>query len=584
MFFRYSILILFLLVVSCEKSTSTKPEHVRSEEQKALIDKAKAFDKVDLIDSAYVYFYKVLEDDIANHDSIGIIKSNVNLMALEYKMNDFPACEKRCEFIIDYSKKHQRYSSLCDAYNFLGLSALAQKKYDEALNNFNLLKETYSANGNEVDTILYFLNFHNNTANVYAAMKDYKKSNELYQVILDVDGVKNEPEDYARALDNKAKNTMDNGNLDMAYPLFLEALQYRQKEAVPSSLITSYMHLAEYNLLKNNFSEAAAWANKSWQNCIQIHSVQDEMNTLQILSKANPENARMYFDRYAILKDSMLLVERNFKDNTARIRMETKKKEEQILYEKSENTKKDKYLFLGSLALFTAIVGVSILMRQKRKINEQKQVLNRQNSQLENKNTQILSLQSEVHHRVKNDLENVMRSIHKMQQQNEETKSLHKKIFSIKLVHDMLVDHPDQIEVDLNEFIQKLMSYQYETYQNEQQEVELQFDVVGKLNYKRARSLGLLLNELTTNSYKHAFNNLSKGIISIKTQIDDNQIILTYSDNGKGVNPLIDFSTTTKRGMRLIARFSEKLDGKIKHISSEQGVCFVIKFPIEIME
>ena len=74
--------------------------------------------------------------------------------------------------------------------------------------------------------------------------------------------------------------------------------------------------------------------------------------------------------------------------------------------------------------------------------------------------------------------------------------------------------------------------------------------------------LGLILNELMTNSFKYAFANDSNGLIKIKLEDSGNgDYILRYTDSGIGIPEGMDFKTTTSLGLRLISRLSRQLGG-----------------------
>ena len=103
-----------------------------------------------------------------------------------------------------------------------------------------------------------------------------------------------------------------------------------------------------------------------------------------------------------------------------------------------------------------------------------------------------------------------------------------------------------------------------------------------------------ILTNFLTNSHYHGFENTQDGEISIKFELNDESLVLTYQDNGKGLDDKVkdkvfDPFVTTKRGlggsglgMNIVYNLvNTKLRGSIKHVSVEQGCCFVVEVPLE---
>jgi len=542
---------LLVFVGSCQSKHEPQKERVYYENQKELIAKAKAFDQADQIDSAYYYYQEVLQLDIQYQDSLNIAKSYVNLMALEEKMNDFPSSEARCAFLVDFGKRHQLPLIVCDAYNFLGLNAMGQHKYEVALANMEDLKQYYRSHAEAMDTTLYFLNYHTNTGNIYAALKDYTTSNSYYDVLIAHDSVqKYALLDYARAIDNKAKNYLDNGSLDVAFPLMMQALQLRQIDSIPSSLIMSYMHLAQYYLVKKDNQTATAWAQKSLQTCQAIHNVHDALTTLQLLSKSDPQRAPIYFDRYVTLKDSILHVERTYKDQAARIRLESREMEQHIAVQDLTISRRNVALMGGSLLVLLLLTGAYWIWKQKQRIATQ-------NVQLEDQLIQIRSLQMEMHHRIKNSLEKVTMYISVQKNAlGDYAIDLTNKVKSMLFIHQQLLEHPTQTDIDLQGYLEKIVANTLLAYDA----VQLQTNVVAdfSLSDQHAVKIGGIVTELVTNSVKYAFAAGAAGTIQLKLTREGQTLTLVYEDNGKGLDTERMTGKEASVGMRTIRGIVEQ--------------------------
>ena len=90
--------------------------------------------------------------------------------------------------------------------------------------------------------------------------------------------------------------------------------------------------------------------------------------------------------------------------------------------------------------------------------------------------------------------------------------------------------------------------------------------------------LGLIVNELLTNSYKYAMSDKQQNRIQIHLKkINDVAYQLTYRDNGPGLTDDINFETTSTLGLRLVNGLSKQIRGSAKYCF-DKGSMFVINF------
>ena len=88
---------------------------------------------------------------------------------------------------------------------------------------------------------------------------------------------------------------------------------------------------------------------------------------------------------------------------------------------------------------------------------------------------------------------------------------------------------------------------------------------------------GLIINELVTNSIKHAFKGIKSGKISVKFHSNDGCYTLIVSDNGIGLPKDFDVKNPEKLGLKLVNSLTEQLDG-ILEVQSNDGAEFKIRF------
>lgn len=202
---------------------------------------------------------------------------------------------------------------------------------------------------------------------------------------------------------------------------------------------------------------------------------------------------------------------------------------------------------------------------------------------LENSVRETEVLLSEVHHRVKNNLA-IIAGLIDLQKQGLNDKTLEalleetqNRIFSIAGVHELLYNTDSFTEVTFDKYILTLIERIKQTYKSSKQEIRIEYDFDTKpIGINQAIPLGLLLNELITNSFKHAFPGRTKGRIEIALHEKNNQIKVVYSDNGKGMKNS-DFDSSQTLGVTLIKTLILQLDAEYE-IDTTNGFTFSFTF------
>ena len=104
------------------------------------------------------------------------------------------------------------------------------------------------------------------------------------------------------------------------------------------------------------------------------------------------------------------------------------------------------------------------------------------------------------------------------------------------------------------------------------------------LNMIQAVPLSLVMNELISNAFKHAFKDSEKGEVKISLSKSGKNVSLLIRDNGSGIPEKIDFYKTNSLGLKMVRRIiKEQLNGKIQ-FKNNQGAEFRIKFDVNKQE
>ncbi|KGL63372.1 sensor histidine kinase [Polaribacter sp. Hel1_85] len=187
-------------------------------------------------------------------------------------------------------------------------------------------------------------------------------------------------------------------------------------------------------------------------------------------------------------------------------------------------------------------------------------------------------LLKEIHHRVKNNLQLTSSLLYLQANKHNDPKTSamvkesQKQISSIALVHEMLYQDDTVSLISIDQYLKELGSrlLQFSPSKNIVYNLDTK-NVSLPIDY--ATTLGLILNELITNSLKHAFKD-DKGVIVVSLEkIKGKQYKFTYSDNGVGLPKKLKESTHKTLGLKLIKMFAEEIDAQLEVIN-EGGLTY----------
>ncbi len=181
-------------------------------------------------------------------------------------------------------------------------------------------------------------------------------------------------------------------------------------------------------------------------------------------------------------------------------------------------------------------------------------------------------LLKEIHHRVKNNLQ-VISSLIDLQadrQPEEPVKSLFRdtrdRVRSMALVHERLYRSADLARIELGEYTRNLMRELFLAHGEQSRHIRLALEMEPVwLPVDMAIPCGLILNELATNSLKHAFAGRESGLIRIDLAwTGAGRARLVFHDDGAGLPPGMDWHATPSLGLRLIRMLSEQLGAELQ--------------------
>lgn len=147
------------------------------------------------------------------------------------------------------------------------------------------------------------------------------------------------------------------------------------------------------------------------------------------------------------------------------------------------------------------------------------------------------------------------------------------------LVHEQLYQSEDLARIDFAEYIENLAANLLSSYDVNSDAIALKINVEPiHLSVDVAIPCGLIINEIVTNSLKYAFPLGKSGEICIDFHSDNNnQLLLSVSDNGIGLPPDFDIQDTETLGLQLVTALTGQLSGTIE-LNRNFGTEFKITF------
>ena len=195
-------------------------------------------------------------------------------------------------------------------------------------------------------------------------------------------------------------------------------------------------------------------------------------------------------------------------------------------------------------------------------------------------------LLSEIHHRVKNNMQ-VISSLLKLQSAKIEDKKYvemfkesENRIRSMSLIHEKLYQSGDFANVDFNGYVKSIANDLIRSYAVTPDKIKLNTKIEDvSLGLDNAIPCGLIVNEIISNSLKYAFPKDREGEINIVLrEINSHEIEFTVSDDGIGIPAEMDIRETESLGLQLVQLLAEnQLDGKIE-VDRDGGTAFRIRF------
>ncbi|WP_396638534.1 histidine kinase dimerization/phosphoacceptor domain -containing protein [Maribacter sp. R77961] len=328
-------------------------------------------------------------------------------------------------------------------------------------------------------------------------------------------------------------------------------VQLQNEQPLNDEIGKAYLLVAEIYELNKNYKESAVYYNLY-----------------------NKFRDQVYKHQAVLIPEQLNYLEEEIVKTKAIEILESETKIREIEAEKEKNFKLGLGLFLALTTLLAFIMFNRYRLKQKAlklisQKNEEKKLLIR-----------------EIHHRVKNNLQIIssLLGVKINSTANDKLKLIlqesQNKIKSMALIHQNLYNKDEFSKVSVSSYIRELVDNIQKSFDQSKNAIQFQFDLQEKkIQIGLAVPLGLIINELITNSYKYAFANKTSNASTIAItfhQVKNSpKFLLAITDNGIGMPSSFDIENATSFGLQLVHDLVEQLNGTI-HTNSKQGTSLEI--------
>ncbi|SED98266.1 Histidine kinase-, DNA gyrase B-, and HSP90-like ATPase [Tenacibaculum sp. MAR_2010_89] len=513
-------------------------------------------------DSAFYYYHQSKNVSKLLKDSIAVGGRLLSIANLQREAKDFLGSEISSVEALEYLEPTKAYEFLEYVYNNLGIVSDELNQKNEAIKYYNRALEINKINKNEKG----YLFIVNNLGFLYQKRTQHKKAIKYFKKGLTFDSIKIKyPAQYALLLENLAYSNFSLEKNKSVLKQYQEVLEIRDSLKDYSELSTTHINICLYYKEKKNVKQARFHAEKALTYAKQTHNNKRWLDALEELSQLSTgKKAIKYLEEHIDLNDSLIQKERTQKNQFAKIRYETTKKEEENSFLKIENDKKQDEIvrhkqqkvigWLVAVAGFLSL-GLSILffVLRRRKLLYQAQLQKAQAREQERK-----QIAKSLHDEVAGDLRLLHRKLEKSQ------------LFEEAQKLDAVKENVRQLSHQLSSVSFKKVGFKDQIINLISDYFELTFKITVKglheqdwsqVNSAIKRLLYLSIRESIQNSKKHA----KATKFTIAFSIHKKNVFLDVTDNGIGFD-----TSVSKKGIGLhnLQERVEELNGTLSITST----------------
>ena len=471
---------------------------------------------------------------------------------------------------------------LAAAYNGIAWVQLSQEEYETALEYGDKALELLK--GESADELRGLIRFTRGCAYVSNSSYDLALL-ELTKAMDYLEKAKVSPLTLARVINSRGNANKLMGNHEAAILDYQSNLALCQELNHKRGIMIANANLGHTYLLNKDYKKALPYLLFA-KNAME--STNDKANLWeQYMHLSNNYEALGDYEQ-ALLYERKLATENEeyYEDKIEQLELETQTKFETgqrqatiVLQEQTIEQQKQRQLLILGLAILLGVVLLLVYTNYRNK--------KRLSAELEVKNQEKELLLKEIHHRVKNNLQTISSLLNLQSAQIKDKKiqgaviESKNRVRSMALIHQKLYQGENLAAIEMKEYLRMLSENMIKSF-GRHRDMELLVEMPEvEVDVDTAIPIGLITNELLTNTLKYAFPGGQPGLIqvSLTHEPEKDQMCLRLSDNGVGMESM-NGEPDERRGnfgSQLVKLLTTQLDGKMT-VNTENGFETVINF------
>ena len=414
-----------------------------------------------------------------------------------------------------------------------------------------------------------------NIATVYSIMKQFDNSLPFFQEAIELSQKLNDRFLEAFAYGNMGMNYVELNRPEEAEASLNKAIELYRSMNNKFRVLRTTSQISRLHMSQGNFQKAIDILAPAYEESLELTDIKLTDDLVFNLGDSyegigNYKKALLYHRKHMALQDSMLNEQVTNAVNDAEAKYENEKKVAEIERLALEDQLSKTRISRQRLALGGSIGGLGILSFLLFRIFGQKQKIESQNELISKALAEKDTLLREIHHRVKNNLQ-VISSLLRIQSNQtkdeiaiDALKEGQARVQSMSLIHQDLYQKENLTGVRMKVYLERLTQNLFSTYNISKDRIQLKMSIVDlNLDVDTVVPLGLIINELVTNSLKYAFPNDRSGTVSVSLVESIDSLILKIEDDGIGINSSNSVLTEGSFGYNLIQAFAHKLEAEI---------------------
>lgn len=578
-------------------------------------------------DSALKYLTEQLACDEALGNSSSMAATYCNMATIYSADGNYLASIDRYKRALAIAEKLRRDTAIADYNANLGIAYKEEASYDLALSHLIPAAQFYEKSGQARPLSTCYTAM----GNTYSELGDQTKALEYHHRALQLRQQSKYKKGIAGSLNNIAEAHIRKAQYDTAIAYLEQALVIKRQLGDNTSIGLSLDLMGEAFFLSRDYERARTYYLQSlelksqtndpkpyaitlnnlgrlydqWRKPDSAHHylregrvllekiqakntlLENYQYTTEVFRKqGNVDSALKYTDRYIQLKDIITNEEKVKAFADLEVKYETAQKEEALLLLKERDDAKavmvDKQrkliysLIGGSVLLVVVILLLYKVVRSRRTALEQSRIIVAQKQTIIE---QKQALMSELHHRIKNNLQ-VLSSLLELQQSRASDpataalmQAIDQRLNAMLLIHQGLYGDAIGSRVNMQEYIDALIRNLCLSFGYSAERLNIRKSIAPlQLDADKALSLGFICNEVISNWFKHVVKNKEHAELFIEYT----PALLRFSDNGPGGMNTQESAARGSFGMRLIQLFSQELNGKLLLHSDSNGTTITL--------